>query len=128
MSNPTASMTEEEYQFDEEDEMLFKEAQQELNKDKWVARRAMIGAMLANFCVGNYFLYGDYNDEVASWLRDKDDTITLQSTLVVQPVWLMCQTLITTIGVKLADLFGFRPVIYVAIGIFAIVNFVTSYC
>jgi hypothetical protein len=50
----------------------------------------MIGAMLANFCVGNYFLYGDYNGEVAEWLEMKDHSIKESSTLVVQPVWLMC--------------------------------------
>lgn len=127
-SNPTVTMQEEEdeYQLQEDDD-LFKEAQEELNKDKWTARRAMLGAMLTNFCVGNYFLYGDYNDEVAEWLQLKDESVTLQSTLMVQPVWLMCQTLITTIGVKLADKFGFRPVIYVSIFLFAVVNLLTSY-
>lgn len=46
---------------------------------------------------------------------------------MVQPLWLMCQTLITTIGVKLADKFGFRPVIYVSIFMFALVNLLTSF-
>lgn len=111
----------------QDDEQLFKEAQAELQRDKWTARRAMLGAMLSNFCVGNYFLYGDYNDEVAQWLQIKDESVTLQSTLMVQPLWLMCQTLITTIGVKLADKFGFRPVIYVSIFMFALVNLLTSF-
>jgi MFS family permease len=131
MTEPTIKASNEsgegEFQLEEGDN-LFLEAQNELNKDKWTARRAMIGAMLANFCVGNYFLYGDYNGEVAEWLEMKDHTITESSTLVVQPLWLMCQTVITTIALKLADKFGFRPVIYVAIFIFAAVNFITSYC
>lgn len=79
-TNPTVSMNQEnegeEYQLQDDDD-LFAEAQKELNKDKWTARRAMLGAMLTNFCVGNYFLYGDYNDEVAEWLMIKDKSITL---------------------------------------------------
>ena len=103
------SKEEDDYELMEDQEFL-DEATKELQREKWIARRAMLGAMLANFCVGNYFLYGDYNDEIAEWLRLKDSSITDQSTLMVQPIWLMCQTLITTVGGKLADTFGFRPV------------------
>ena len=79
MTEPTIKASNEsdenEFQLEDGDD-IFLEAQNELNKDKWTARRAMIGAMLANFCVGNYFLYGDYNGEVAEWLEMKDHTIT----------------------------------------------------
>lgn len=125
-SNPTIT-NKSDHESSMDEDYLYKLANDELNKDKWTARRAMLGAMLSNFCVGNYFLYGDYNDEVAEWLQMKDKTVTLQSTLMVQPLWLMCQTLITTIGVKLADKYGFRPVIYVSIFLFSMVNLLTSF-
>lgn len=87
----TLEMPEEDsYIYQEDDDLLLKEAQEELQKDKFTAVRAMIGAMLCNFCVGNYFLYGDYNDAVADWLRRKDRNLTPQSTLMVQPIWLLC--------------------------------------
>lgn len=111
-----------------EDEIKKLEHLEENEKDRWTARRAMIGAMLTNFCVGSYFLYGNYNPFIGYWIKQVDESIEPKNTLIVQPVWLMCQTVITTVGVKLADKFGFRNVIYCSIFAYVMVNLLTSYC
>lgn len=115
----------------------YKKLEEEINKleqiedeakETWTARRAMIGAMLTNFCVGSYFLYGNYNSLAAYWIKEKNPNIVPKNTLLVQPIWLMCQTLVTTVGVKLADKFGFQTVIYCCLFGYCMVNLVTSYC
>lgn len=115
----------------------YKRLEEEINKlesieddaqERWTARRAMVGAMLTNFCVGSYFLYGNYNALAANWIKEKDPSIEPKNTLLVQPIWLMCQTVITTIGVKLADKFGFRTVIYCSLFGYCMINLITSYC
>jgi len=114
-------------------EQEFEELEQEQGiiedaEDRWTARRAMLGAMLTNFCVGSYFVYGNFNPYVAQWLKANDGVTTSKRTLLVQPVWLSCQTIITTIGLALADKFGFRTVVYGSILGYALINLITAQC
>jgi hypothetical protein len=124
------SNSDEDYKkFEEEfDELEQAQGALEETEERWTARRAMLGAMLTNFCVGSYFVYGNFNPYVAEWLKQKDASITSKNTLLIQPVWLSCQTLITTVGLVLADKFGFRTVVYASVLGYCLVNFLTAYC
>ena len=89
--------------------------------------RAIAGAMCVHFCVGTFFLYGNINDYFAAHLEQTNPDITADDTLIVQPIWLLFQTMITTIGVFLADKFGFKTVTVFALCGFTLVNLATAY-
>ena len=98
----------------------------EEQQDTWLARRAMLGAMITNFCVGSYYAYGNVNPYIAYWLKEKTPWITTKNTLIIQPVWLTFQTVITTVGVTLAEKFGFRTTVFVSIFGYTCVNLLAS--
>lgn len=89
--------------------------------------RAVVGAMLVHFCVGSLFVYGNINPFIAAHLHSHQPWVNKSTTLIIQPLWLFFQTLITNLGLPLAERFGFRPVIYASLFGYILVNFAAAY-
>lgn len=90
--------------------------------------RAIIGAMLTHFCVGGFFLYGNINKYIAAHFSKKHQKhLSPDTTLIIQPLWLLFQTLITILGIPLASKFGFKPVVCSSIFLYSLLNFACAY-
>lgn len=90
--------------------------------------RALISAMLFNLCIGSYYMYGNINSYVFEYLKHKgNDNISAQDCLIVQPIWLIMQSVWTAISIRIADKLGYRAVNWIAFGSYALVNFLCAY-
>jgi len=108
--------------------MAFWEVDQHLEKyTKLQKTRAIIGSMMVHFCVGTFFVFGNINTYIAAKLHHFHGDISSQTTLIVQPVWLLFQTFVTIAGLFLAEKFGFKIVTVVALFGFALVNVASAY-
>lgn len=90
--------------------------------------RALISAMLFNLCIGSYYMYGNVNSVIYNYLKHNGNpNITAQDTLIVQPIWLIMQSVLTAVGVVLAEKLGYRGVNWVAFLGYGLVNFACAY-
>lgn len=90
--------------------------------------RALISAMLFNLCIGSYYMYGNINQVIYNYLKNNGNPdITPQDTLIVQPIWLIMQSVLTAVGVTLAEKLGYRGVNWLAFGSYGLVNFICAY-
>ena len=90
--------------------------------------RSLISGMLFITCIGAYYSYGNINDVIYNYLKNNGNPdITAQDCLIVQPIWLIIQSIFTAVGVMLANKVGFRTANCVALGCFSLVNLLCSY-
>lgn len=89
-------------------------------KSEWTKIRAVVCAMIANLMIGAYYFYSNINSYVAAYLASFDDSVTPKDTLLIMPVWIVCQSLGTIASIKLCALFGFPAVSNLAYACFAL--------
>lgn len=84
--------------------------------------RALVSAMLLNLIIGNYYAYGNINGYIANYLISKGNQISTKDPLIVQPVWLVIQSIVTAFSLTVATKIGYRWTNFVAFMIIAIGN------
>jgi len=89
--------------------------------------RALISSMLLNLIIGSYYAYGNYNNYIANYLISKGNHIDTSDTLVIQPIWLILQSVSTAFSIKVANMIGYRMVNWVAFLTIALCNLLCSY-
>lgn len=84
--------------------------------------RAVACPMLINLSIGAYYSYSNINPYVAKYLKS-----TPQSTIIVNQIWLLLQSLFAIIGVKVSDKLGYWTVNLIAFWGFAVLNLAVSF-
>ena len=72
--------------------------------------RSLISGMLINILIGSYYVYGNFNDYEAYYLKKFNDSITPTTTLFIQPLWLISQGTGVLFSVLLSEKIGYRLV------------------
>lgn len=89
--------------------------------------RALISAMLFNLCIGSYYVYGNLNGYMVYYFKDKGFKINTTNGLVVQPVWIIIQSLVSLISLRIADRIGFTNTNWIAFILYSSTYFICSY-
>lgn len=87
---------------------------------------SLVSSLLVNLMVGSYYSYSRINPYVAGYLRLYDADVTNKDTLLVLPLWLIVKGIGALLGVKLAELIGYRTTNAIAFVMFTLMNYVTS--
>lgn len=93
--------------------------------------RAVICAMIVNFMIGAYYFFSNINPYVAAYLRSFNPSVTAKDTLIIMPIYIVCQSLGTIISIKLCERFGYPSVSNCSYAMFSLCSlvmvFVKSY-
>lgn len=84
--------------------------------------RSVICAMIVNIMIGSYYFFSNINAYVAAYLRQYNPEVTSKDTLLIMPIWIVCQSAGTIISIKLCAKYGFPKVSNVSYSIFALAN------
>lgn len=76
--------------------------------------RALIAGMLVNLIIGCYYNFGNINGPISAYFYLDQNT-----TALVLPLWLFCQSASTTFSLAVADKFGYRVMNCVSFALFA---------
>ena len=76
--------------------------------------RSLISGMLINILIGSYYVYADFNDYEAYYLKQFNNSITPTTTLFIQPLWLISQGIGVLFSVWLSEKIGYRLVSNIA--------------
>ena len=100
-----------------------------INDVKFITKlRSIISGMLFILCIGSYYSYGNINDVIYNYLKNNGNPqIKPQDCLIVQPIWLITQSISTALGMVLAGKIGFRAVNCIGFMSFALLNLILSY-
>ena len=93
--------------------------------------RTVICASICNFMIGAYYFFSNINSYVAAYLRQYNPEITAKDTLLIMPIYIVCQSLGTIISIRLVRRFGEVRVSNYSYAVFALCSlamvFVKSY-
>ena len=93
--------------------------------------RTVICASICNFMIGAYYFFSNINSYVAAYLRQYNPEITAKDTLLIMPIYIVCQSLGTIISIRLVRRFGEVRVSNYSFAVFALCSlamvFVKSY-
>lgn len=93
-----------------------------VNASGFTKFRAIACPMLVNLSIGAYYSYSNINPYIATYLKS-----TPESTIIVNQIWLLLQTLFAIVGVKLSDKLGYWTINLIAFWGFAVLNLVVSF-
>jgi MFS family permease len=93
--------------------------------------RTVICASICNFMIGAYYFFSNINSYVAAYLRQYNPEISSKDTLLIMPIYIVCQSLGTIISIRLVRKFGEVKVSNYSYTVFALCSlamvFVKSY-
>ena len=93
--------------------------------------RTVICASICNFMIGAYYFFSNINSYVAAYLRQYNPEVTAKDTLLIMPIYIVCQSLGTIISIRLVKRFGEVRVSNYSYAVFALCSlamvFVKSY-
>ncbi len=72
--------------------------------------RAVICAMIVNIMIGAYYFFSNINLYVASYLRQYNPSVSPKDTLLIMPIYIVCQSIGTILSIKLCSQFGYVKV------------------
>ena len=86
--------------------------------------RAVVCAMICNVMIGAYYFFSNINLYVASYLRSHEPSITAKDTLLIMPIYIVCQSAGTIISISLCQKYGYVKVSNLSYIGFALVNLI----
>lgn len=72
--------------------------------------RAVICAMIVNIMIGAYYFFSNINLYVAAYLRSYNPEVNSKDTLLIMPIYIVCQSLGTILSITLVGKFGYVKV------------------
>ena len=98
--------------------------------DKFTKYRALICAMAVNFMIGSYYMYSNMYIYVSHYLRNQpgnDMDKEGKKAQLIMPIWLMVQSCVSVLSVKIGEKIGFKTLNYIAFVWFTLNNLAMIY-
>ena len=98
--------------------------------DTFTKYRALICAMAVNFMIGSYYMYSNMYIYVSHYLKNQpgnDMDHEGKKAQLIMPIWLMVQSVVSVLSVKIGEKIGFKTLNYIAFVWFTLNNLAMIY-